>query len=75
MNVAHVASETDVSESLPAIYVNLLVIDVFRRENGEWKISKRLFDQMKMADYLGFDDETKQKHARTLAQRRTDEGR
>lgn len=75
MTAAHVTSETAVSESLPAIFVSLLIVDVFRRENDEWKISKRLFDQFKMADYLGYDAHTRQKQARTLAERRKDEGR
>jgi hypothetical protein len=69
MNVVQVTNEQEVETSLPAIYGNLLVVDVFRRENDSWKICKRIFDQMKLADYLQIDTEQQRKDAQTSAHR------
>ncbi|HEY9623939.1 MAG TPA: nuclear transport factor 2 family protein [Crinalium sp.] len=64
-----VASEQPLAAHLPAILAHLILVDVVRKENGRWKFAHRTFDQLKVADYAGFDEVTRQQFARTQAER------
>jgi hypothetical protein len=33
-----------------------ITVDVVRKENGKWKFAHRMFDQLRVADYAGFDE-------------------
>ncbi len=62
-------SEQPTTANLPAIFAHLVQIDVVRKENGQWKFAQRISDQLRIADYAGLDEVTRQQIARTQAER------
>lgn len=55
LNAPQVVSETpvDTNVSLPAIYASCIATDTFRLgDDGHWRFCHRVFDQLKLADYL-----------------------
>ncbi len=60
--------------NLPAIFAHLVQVDVVRKENGQWKFQERISDQLRIADYAGLDDATRQQIAKTQAERARGDG-
>lgn len=69
LNAPQMASEQSTTANLPAIFAHLVLVDVVRRENGQWKFAQRIFDQLRIADYAQLDEATRQYIAQTQAER------
>ena len=64
LNAPQVRSEKPVDAALPAIYASCVVTDEVRLGNdGLWRSSHRVFDQLKLGDYLLLEPSETQKLA------------
>ncbi len=75
LNAPQMVSEQPTTANLPAIFAHLILVDVVRKENGKWRFAHRIFDQLRIADYAGLDEATRQQIARTQAERAASNGR
>lgn len=74
LNAAQMVSEQVITANLPAIFAHLVQVDVVRKENGQWKFVQRISDQLRIADYAGLDEATRQQVAKTQAERAASNG-
>jgi hypothetical protein len=75
MSVIQVASEQPLSVGLPAILDQGINCFVFRQEAGDWKIAELIFEQHKLADYLGAPESLYRAMSQTAIERVKDRGR
>ncbi len=67
LNAPQVVSETPVDTSLPATYASCIVTDTFELgDDGHWRFSHRVFDQLKLADYLHLEPSKVQQLAKPI---------
>lgn len=74
LNAPQMVSEQPTTANLPAIFAHLVLVDVVRKEDGQWKFAHRIFDQLRIADYAGLDEATRQHIAKTQAERAASNG-
>lgn len=74
LNAAQMVSEQPITANLPAIFAHLVQVDVVRKEKGQWKFAQRISDQLRIADYAGLDQATRQQVAKTQAERAASNG-
>jgi hypothetical protein len=60
---------------LPAILDQGINCFVFRQEAGDWKIAELIFEQHKLADYLGAPESLYRAMSQTAIERVKDRGR
>ena len=72
MLVIQVAAEQPLSVGLPAILDQGINRYIFRQEEGGWKIAELIFEQQKLADYLGAPDGLMRSMGQTAQKRAKD---
>jgi DNA-directed RNA polymerase subunit N (RpoN/RPB10) len=75
MLVIQVASEQPLSVPFPAVLDQGINRYIFRKENESWKICEMIFEQQKLADYIGVPETIQRSMAQTAIERRQEQGR
>jgi SnoaL-like domain len=75
MLVIQVVSEQPLSMAFPTILDQGMNRSVFRRENEQWKICEMIFEQHKIADYIGVPESIQRSMAQTALERDKELGR